>query len=121
MIFYVILLIIFALLFAIIDLGNFEYSDDPVIRNLPNSGNNPITYYYMLDKFVAQIIRVYNISLGTYEFASSIYLEPTQNYMFWFIWLLQVTVLQIIFLNFIIAEVTNSYNVIMETLSNTII
>ena len=35
--------------------------------------------------------------------------------MFWFIWVIAVTISSLVFLNFIIAEVSNSYAVVTES------
>ena len=41
--------------------------------------------------------------------AAAEFLTPIENYMFWVVWLLAVVVQCIIFLNFIVAEASNSY------------
>lgn len=47
-------------------------------------------------------------------------LPVMDNYMFWIIWFLTVMVACIIFLNFIIAEASNSYNEVNEFLDQVI-
>ena len=55
------------------------------------------------------------MSLGDFDFEASMQLTPWENYMFWFYWFLTVLVSCIIFLNFLIAEVSSSYEKVMET------
>lgn len=49
------------------------------------------------------------ISMGDYEFDGANYLEDTENIIYWVIWLVMVVVTCIIFLNFVIAEASASY------------
>jgi len=50
------------------------------------------------------------ISMGDFAIiAAAEFLTPIENYMFWVVWLLAVVVQCIIFLNFIVAEASNSY------------
>jgi|DEB0MinimDraft_12_1074336.scaffolds.fasta_scaffold139483_1 hypothetical protein len=50
--------------------------------------------------------------------AAADYLSETDNYMFWLIWLVTVVLTAIIFLNFIVAEASNSYTEVSEQLEN---
>ena len=43
-------------------------------------------------------------------------LSYTSNIVYWFIWLITVIVTCVIFLNFIVAEASNSYNEVSEYL-----
>lgn len=56
-------------------------------------------------------------AMGDYDFDGSIELEDTLNYFFWIIWLMLIIITNIIFLNFIICEATNSYNKVKDFLS----
>ena len=49
------------------------------------------------------------MSLGDFDFAASTYLSVFDQKVFWFIFLISVVVTNIIFMNFIIAEVSSSY------------
>lgn len=64
---------------------------------------------------------VLRISLGSFDYGPSYVMDEFRNNSFWTIWLIQVTVLKVVFLNFIIAEVTNSYTNIMQILDPTIL
>ena len=57
------------------------------------------------------------ISLGDYEFDGANYLSDPENWIYWVCWLLFVTLLNIIFLNFIVAEASNSYAEVTESLN----
>ena len=56
------------------------------------------------------------ISMGDYDFDGANDLEDIENIVYWICWLLMVTITCIIFLNFIIAEASNSYSNVMATL-----
>jgi len=114
MLFFSILLLMFAIMFSILDIGNYEYSDDENIRNVLNLASFSGQEYLQINKFVAHMITIYRISLGDFDFGASTVLDPTQNGMYWFFWCLIVTVTCVVFMNFIIAEVGNSYNVVKE-------
>ena len=119
--FYCILIFMFALILAILDLGNFEFSDDPVIRNVPNTPTGPGKEYNHVNKFLAHVITIIRISIGDFDFGASTYLEPFQNIIYWVTWIIIVTATCIVFLNFIIAEVSASYEKVKNTLDVTIL
>jgi len=54
--------------------------------------------------------------MGDYDFDGANDLEDIENIVYWICWLLMVTITCIIFLNFIIAEASNSYSNVMATL-----
>lgn len=56
------------------------------------------------------------ISMGDYDFDGANDLKDVENIVYWICWLLMVTITCIIFLNFIIAEASNSYTNVMDTL-----
>ena len=68
--------------------------------------------YKHLPRWLRQWVAVLRISLGDFDFSESTDLNPFENYMFWFTWLILVTITCIIFLNFIIAEVSASYDTV---------
>lgn len=67
--------------------------------------------------FIATTLRV---SIGDFDFGASIFLDQRESWMFWVIWFLVVVIQCIIFLNFIIAEASNSYTVVKENLDQLI-
>ena len=54
--------------------------------------------------------------MGDFDFDASKYLTPQENALFWIIWLMVVVMTCIIFLNFIIAEASASYEKVKENL-----
>ena len=55
-------------------------------------------------------------SLGDFDFEASGFLTTNENLLFWVIWLMIVIMTCIIFLNFIIAEASSSYEKVKEHL-----
>ena len=49
------------------------------------------------------------MAMGDFDFEASMYLKPYENFLYWLIWLMVVVMTCIIFLNFIIAEASASY------------
>lgn len=67
--------------------------------------------YQEIGLFLGNIIQVIRISMGDYAaITSSDYLTEKENYLFWFIWIITTAVTNIVFLNFIVAEASASYN-----------
>ena len=54
--------------------------------------------------------------MGDFGFDAAILLDPAENIIYWFVWLLIVVITCIIFLNFIIAEASASYEKVSEKL-----
>ena len=54
------------------------------------------------------------IAMGDFDFGAANFLTPAENALYWIIWLMVVVMTCIIFLNFIIAEVSNSYAGVKE-------
>jgi len=116
LLFFVILIYLFAMFYAIIDMANFVMSDDPDLRAVEASPFAPEKEYDLIPRFMAQLFIVLRISLGNFDYGSSTYMPEFGNHLYWFTFLTQATVMRVVFMNFIIAEVTNSYTCIMEVL-----
>jgi hypothetical protein len=56
------------------------------------------------------------LSIGDFNFDASTYLETFQNHLYWATYLMGVFLLNIIFMNFIIAEVGATYSGVIEIL-----
>ena len=56
------------------------------------------------------------MSLGDFGFDAAKELDPAENYIYWIIWVLIILITCIIFLNFIIAEASASYEKVSEFL-----
>jgi hypothetical protein len=121
MLFYFILLVINACLLSIIDWGNYEFDDNDAVRLVQYTSTGPDKEYMLINKFLARMISIVRISLGDNNFDASTYLDQVSNTFFWIIWLMTAIICNIIFMNFIIAEVGASYNSVMETLHVTLL
>ena len=109
MLFYSILLIVFSAILGILQIGNFELSSNPEIQTLREKSEYPNYEYKYLPFFMQHIFTVTRISLGDFDFEAAILLDPFENIIFWFVWFCIVIITCVIFLNFIIAEVSSSY------------
>ena len=138
--FYLILTVLFSLLLGIIGLGNrfvegpFKdlYGDDAKNEALQaaisagevDEGTEldafeweyPGIEYEVVGLFVGNIISTLRMSLGDFGFDAAIELEQAENYIYWVVWILIILVTCIIFLNFIIAEASASYEKVSEFL-----
>jgi len=121
LIFYVIMIFQFSMFFTILDLGNFRFSDDPVMRAVPNTITAPDKEYYKLSRALSHMIIAFRMSFGDFDFGSSTYMDALPNTLYFISWLLILTVFCIVFLNFIIAEVSNSYQNVKDSLETTIL
>ena len=57
------------------------------------------------------------LSLGDFDFDAANFLTPAENYLYWAIWLMIVLLTCIVFLNFIIAEASASYETVKSRLN----
>ena len=60
-------------------------------------------------RIVANFLAIIRYSLGDFQFESVQQLDQYQGIVFWLMWIFMVTLTCVIFLNFIIAEVSQSY------------
>jgi len=66
---------------------------------------------------VANLIITLRMSLGDFGFDSANLLEGPENIIYWVVWAMIVVICSIIFLNFIIAEASASYEKVAENLN----
>jgi hypothetical protein len=99
MLFYGILIFMFAAIF------------DVIAKNESNE-------YRKLGAFTGNIMTTMRLSLGDFDFSilEDERLDEKQQILFWIIWVIMVIFSSLIFLNFIIAEVSNSYAVVKESI-----
>jgi len=73
--------------------------------------NNPDSNYQSVGPFAGNILSMLRISLGDFDFTElkGNRMTPADHLLFWMMWLVMVTFSLLIFLNFIIAEVSSSY------------
>lgn len=111
MFFYYMCIFFFSLCHGILDVANFEFSDDPMLRNMALLANRPMNQFEKIGKFFGNIIKVASLSTsGCFgDFGASQYLEPFQNKIYIGIWLVNVMFMNTVMLNFIIAEVNATY------------
>lgn len=77
--------------------------------------------YYHLGLFAGEILWTLRVSIGDNSLiGESSKLAPAENYLFWFCWFVSVMVSCVVFLNFIVAEASNTYAVVTDTLEATI-
>lgn len=114
--FYGILIYMFSLMLGILDWSNYEFNDDLDIATIQYTAAGPDKEYLMIPKMIARYFAVLRISLGDFELSGSTYLTQFQNVIYWIMLFVISVVTNIVFLNFIVAEVGSSYNHIKETL-----
>jgi len=114
MVFFFILLWICSLIFNIIQLGNYENKVDEGLKNKLKAISYPGIEYKHIPRWARHWFSVLRISLGDFDFGESTDLEPFENLLYWLTWVILVTMTCIIFLNFIIAEVSESYNTVNQ-------
>ena len=103
------------------DCGNIRFSDDPSERAFSESRYAPYAYYKSIGRFNGQLISIFHYSFGNFDFDFIKYATPFQTNLFYMYFIFSVTVLNIVFLNFIIAEVTNSYEEVTKNLHSTVL
>jgi hypothetical protein len=110
MLFYLILILMFSIVLGILKVGNMELLGDPATRKQKRKSSSwPNKEYMHLPYFMSNIMTVTRISLGDFDFSAPTLLDPFQNIIFWLVWYCITIMTCIIFLNFIIAEVSSSY------------
>ena len=72
--------------------------------------------YEQVGLFIGNIISTLRMSLGDFGFDAAVELDYAENVMYWFVWILIILTTCIIFLNFIIAEASASYEKVSEFL-----
>ena len=117
--FYIILTALFSLLFGVLGVGNRRINSnfyDVFGKEKDNEpedeegGDYPGVEFKHVGKLFGYFLETLRISTGDFTIIdSSIYLTETENIIFWLCWTIVVGVCCIIFLNFIIAEASASY------------
>ena len=65
---------------------------------------------------IANFLQTLRISLGDFDFSASVLLRDELNFLFWWTWFTTVIIACLIFLNYVIAEASASYNQVSEKL-----
>ena len=81
--------------------------------------SNPDVNYQAIGPFTGNILSLMRISLGDFDFTElkDKHLTPSEHILFWVMWILMVCFSLLIFLNFIIAEVSNSYSTVKQDIN----
>jgi hypothetical protein len=74
-----------------------------------------------LGLYIGNFVRCLRISLGDFHWSAASMLGSTENMLFWGSWFLILAVANIIFLNFIIAEASSSYESVNERIDEIIL
>lgn len=100
MIFFTILILMFSMVFDVI-------------------AKNDAAEYQHVGWFMGNFLTTLRLSLGDFDFGvlEGNNLDADQHVLFWIIWTVMVVLSSLIFLNFIIAEVSNSYSTINEQIN----
>ena len=113
--FYVILVVLFSLLLGILGTGNRfiagKFRDDYGLKD-----SFPGDEYKTVGLFWGNVLSTIRMSMGDFDFASATLLDKNESILYWFIFVLIVLVTCIVFLNFIIAEASASYENVQEKL-----
>ena len=70
-VFYTIINVVFAIMLAIIDLGNLDLNADKNVRDLKNLSSYPGNEYKHMNPFLAHFFTVMRISVGDFSFDSA--------------------------------------------------
>ena len=124
MLFFTILIVLFSQVFAVLGVGNtliqgdlkdFAEAIDAGEEDEPE--NFPFEEYNHIGLFWGYIFSTLRMAMGDFDFEASMYLQPRENLLYWLIWVMVVVMTCIIFLNFIIAEASASYDKVKQNLS----
>ena len=98
----------------------YNYANDIEYMEVPDKFEGPDELpgeeYQYIGLFMANFINVLRTSLGDFDFGASEYLTQSENILFWIIWFFIVVLTCVVFLNFIIAEASASYEKIKSRL-----
>lgn len=120
--FYVILILLFSQLFAVLGLGNAQLRTDLESQEERDAlEENMAADYKTIGLHFGEFMWTLRMSMGDFSaIDESTQLQMPENIVFWLLWGLTVIVTCIIFLNFIVAEASASYAVVTETLEQVI-
>lgn len=82
--------------------------------------NEPSEYYLHLGQFTGNLVDAFKLSMGDFEVIGRVQDNEEHFILFWLIWTVIVLIMSIIFLNFIIAEASESYNRVTELLKEVV-
>lgn len=126
LIFYFFILYLFGLIFMVIGAGNHsvpgKFKDAYLEQEASGEGIElPNMEYEKMGMFFGNIIQTFRNSVGDFDFEASTYLTPGENILFFCMWTIVVFMTMIIFLNFIISEISASYEKYQHDLDNLVL
>ena len=117
--FYVILCFMFSLILGVIGFQNYTMKSAEEQIVIISSRDYPGVEYESIGRFWGNIIAVVRMSLGDNDFAATVKMDDNSiAILFWFIWVIIAYLNCIIFMNFIIAEASESYGKVMSNIEN---
>ena len=117
LLFFTILVVLFGQIFAVLGVGNSKFEGSALYEYVQDGGDDvPFEEYEQIGLFWGTLFSTLRIAMGDFDFGAANYLTSAENGIYWFIWLLVVVMTCIIFLNFIIAEASASYEKVKENL-----
>jgi hypothetical protein len=116
LLFYCILISLFSLQLGILGIGN-KYIEGGFKEAYGEADEYPGQEYENIGLFIGNWMTTLRMSMGDFGFDSATLLDDAENIIYWFVWLIIVIITCIIFLNFIIAEASASYEKVTERLS----
>jgi hypothetical protein len=124
--FFVILMLGFSLQIIVLALGNRAIDGAFKYYNMPwYEGKEGFEYsesyagseFKKIGLFFGNFLFIFRAAMGDFSvYGASIFLAPTQNFLFWVLFFIVLIATNIVFLNFVIAEAGNSYNRVKTSL-----
>lgn len=129
--FYGLLIVLFSLIMGILGVGNPHVKGgfrDSILAELGmNEGDSfteaqlaEVDYfgkeYQHIGMFLANMVVTLRMSMGDFGFDAATELGEAENVIYWVVWIIIVLVTCVVFLNFIIAEASASYEKVSENL-----
>lgn len=129
-VFYIFIMLMLSLILGILGVGNNEWIPNEAQRkkilDLQNDSSNvlsfPMDEYGNMTKLKGfrNFYIIMRYSLGDFSFYPIMFLEKKERRIFWITWIIIVFITCIVFLNFIIAEVSQSYQKVIQSVDEQI-
>lgn len=127
--FYFIIIVLFSMLISVLGIGNpkveplFAEAFDGAYEDLSQRGDMPNAEYHHIGLVIGHMMDIIKVSVGDFGIIDkSMYTkEASTNTLFWVSWLIISIISCIIFLNFIIAEASASYEKVSASIEETIL
>lgn len=127
--FYFIIIVLFSMLISVLGIGNprveplFKKEFEGAYEDLSARGDMPNAEYEHIGLPIGHMMDIIKVSVGDFGLIdkSMFTEESSTNTLFWFSWLIISIISCIIFLNFIIAEASASYEKVSANIEQTIL